>query len=190
MSDGKLSNENDEDLMLLYQQGSEQALEELYRRYRGKIYAYLKKRLSDSHWTDDVFQQVFTKLHQTRHQYDPKYRFDQWVFVMTKTVLLDFWKTTDVKTKRYFAQSIEDLDPANLPAYQPALESAPRVIAEPLLAALSPDQRAAIELKFIDELSYIEMAGKLGKSEESVRQLVSRAFRKLRHHLKAPRGKS
>lgn len=176
--------------MLLYQRGSEHALEELYRRYSGRIYAYLKKRLSDRHWTDDVFQQVFTKLHQTRHQFDPKYRFDQWVFVMTKTVLLDFWKTTDAKTKRYFAQSIEDVNPASLPAHQPAPESAVGIISEPLLAALSPDQRSAIELKFIDELSYFEMAGKLGKSEESVRQLVSRGLSKLRRHLKVPRGDS
>lgn len=190
MSDGKLSNKNDEDLMALYQRGSERAMEELYRRYSGKIYAYLKRRLSDRCWTDDVFQQVFTKLHQTRHQFDPQYRFDQWVFVMTKTVLLDFWKTTDVKTKRYFTQPIEDVNPANLPAYQSTLEGAAGMISEPLLAALSPDQRSAIELKFIDELSYFEMANKLGKSEESVRQLVSRGLNKLRRHLKVLRGDS
>lgn len=189
MSDGKLSRKTDEELMLLYQRGSEPALEELYRRYSGRLYAYLKKRLSDRDWADDVFQQVFTKLHQTRHQYDPKYRFDQWVFVMTKTVLLDFWKTTDAKTKRYFAQSIEEVNPANLPVCQPAHEET-GMISEPLLAALSPDQRSAIELKFIDELSYFEMAGKLGKSEDSVRQLVSRGLSRLRRHLKVPRGDS
>jgi len=189
MCDGKLSEKSDNELMLLYQEGNEQALEELYRRFSGRVYAYLKKRLSDKDWADDVFQQIFTKLHQTRHQYNPAYRFDQWIFVMTKTVLLDFWKTTDVKTKRYFSQSIESIASVDLPVSQPMVEN-PELISEPVLAGLSPDQRSAIELKFIDELSYQEMASKLGRTEESVRQLVSRAIRKVRNQIKVSGGKS
>ncbi|MBK8204951.1 MAG: RNA polymerase sigma factor [Bdellovibrionales bacterium] len=189
MNDGKAIQKTDDELMLLYQEGDERALEELYRRYSGRIYAYLRKRLSDKDWVDDVFQQVFTKLHQTRHQNNPAYRFDQWIFVMTKTVLLDFWKTTDVKTKRYFSQSIDSVASVNMPVSQPMVES-PELIPEPVLAGLSPDQRSAIELKFIDELSYQEMADKLGRTEESVRQLVSRAIRKVRNQIKVSGGKS
>lgn len=189
MGDEKLSEKTDDKLMLLYQEGDEKALEELYRRYSGRVYAYLKKRLADKDWADDVFQQIFTKLHQTRHQYNPAYRFDQWIFVMTKTVLLDFWKTTDVKTKRYFSESIDNVSVSQLPVTHPMVERS-ALISEPALAALSPDQRAAIELKFVDELSYHEIANKLGRSEDSVRQLVSRAVRKLRSQFKVSGGES
>lgn len=189
MNDEKLSEKTDDKLMLHYQEGDEKALEELYRRYSGRVYAYLKKRLSDKDWADDVFQQIFTKLHQTRHQYNPAYRFDQWIFVMTKTVLLDFWKTTDVKTKRYFSESIDNVSISRLPVTQPMVEE-PTLFSEPAMAALSSDQRAAMELKFIDELSYREIANKLGRSEDSVRQLVSRAIRKVRNQFKVSGGKS
>ncbi|MBK9294166.1 MAG: sigma-70 family RNA polymerase sigma factor [Oligoflexia bacterium] len=189
MSDEKLSKETDTKLMLLYQGGDEKALEELYRRYSGRVYAYLKKRLFNKDWADDIFQQIFAKLHQTRHQYNPNYRFDQWIFVMTKTVLLDFWKTTEVKNKRYFSESIDNVVNSESLITQPMVDKH-AVIYEPSMAVLSSDQRAAIELKFIDELSYHEIANKLGRTEESVRQLISRAIRKIRKQIKVLGGKT
>lgn len=167
----------DEELMFKYQQGDERAFTELYQRYSGRIYAYLKKRLNEKNWTDDVFQMVFVKLHKTRNQYDPSYRFDQWIFVMTKTVLLDFWKTTGVKTQRYFSESLDKLGELEQSVSAISKESG---LPEPALAVLSSDQRAAVELKFIDEMSYKEIAEKLNRSEESVRQLMSRALKKMR----------
>lgn len=168
----------DEELMIAYQAGDERAFELLYSRYSERLYSYLKRRLENKDWVDDVFQMVFTKLHRTRHQYDPVHRFDQWVFVMTKTVLLDFWKTTDLKTKRYFATSIDQVPESSLPTVQPAFEVASSLSLSSL-TALSPEQKSAVELKFIDDLSYREIAKKLNRSEENVRQLVSRALKKI-----------
>lgn len=173
------SKSTDEELMLKYQSGDEASFQELYSRYSGRVYTYLKKRLDQRNWVDDVFQMVFVKLHKTRKQYNPAYRFDQWIFVMTKTVLLDFWKTTDVKTKRYFSKSVESLHPDDLAADRTSLgghESLP----EDLISILSPEQRQIVELKFIDELSYNEIADRLNRSEENVRQIMSRAVKKMR----------
>jgi RNA polymerase sigma factor (sigma-70 family) len=185
MSNVKITEKTDQELMLLYQDGNENAFEELYRRYSGKVYSYLQKRLTERNWVDDVFQMVFTKLHQTRHQYNPSYRFDQWIFVMTKTVLLDFWKTTGVKTSRFFSTSIDNVAQSKLPIAEPVTEK-PGFLPELIMATLSSDQRHAVELKFIDELSYQEIAKKLSRSEESVRQLISRGIRKIRKQNKNP----
>ncbi len=173
----------DEELMGLYQNGNEAAFEELYSRYRSRIYGYIKLRLSEKDWVDDVFQLVFTKLHRTRHQFDLNFRFDQWVFVMTKTVLLDFWKTTGVKNKRYFSESLESAPVDQLSTIDP-IPTNPTLLPEAVMASLSQDQRSVVEFKFIDEMSYDEIAKKLGRSQESVRQLVSRALRKLKQHVK------
>lgn len=177
-----MGTETDEELMLKYQEGDEHAFGELYRRYERRIYGYLSKRLDQKSWVDDVFQTVFIKLHKSRHQYDSSYLFSQWIFVMTKTILLDFWKTTGVKTSRYFSSSLEDLSPEQIPTTSPVLETE-NTLPEHALAMLSSDQRMAVEHKFIDELSYNEIAKRLNRSEESVRQLVSRAIRKIRSGL-------
>lgn len=174
---------SDEILMGLYQNGDERALEELYKRYSGRIYGYIQKRLAQDNWVDDVFQLVFTKLHQTRHQYNPDFLFSQWIFVMTKTVLLDFWKTTDRKTKRFFSTPLNESTASLMPTAE-ALSLLPDLAT----TGLSTEQRAVIELKFMDELSYQEIATRLNRTEESVRQLVSRALRKLRGQFKTDRS--
>jgi RNA polymerase sigma-70 factor (ECF subfamily) len=179
MTHDNFSRKTDEELMLLYQQGDVPAFEVLYQRHSGKIFNYLKKRLGDEVWTDDVFQLVFAKLHQTRSQYNPSYRFDQWVFVMTKTVLLDFWKTTGAKTKRYFSESLDHLSSAQQPIAESNYIEAPS-LSEALTAGLSFEQQSAVELKFIDELSYQEISKKLNRSEQNIRQLISRALKKIR----------
>ena len=48
------------------------------------------------------------------------------------------------------------------------------------LKHVSAEQRQAIEMRVIDELSYEEIAAKLNRSETSVRQIVSRGLKKLR----------
>ncbi|MND02121.1 RNA polymerase sigma factor [compost metagenome] len=48
------------------------------------------------------------------------------------------------------------------------------------LSGLPADQRQAIEMRVIDELSYEEIATKLNRTQESVRQMVSRGLKKLR----------
>jgi len=161
--------------MLRYQSGDEGAFAELYRRYNQRVYAYLSRRLNERDWRDDVFQMVFTKLHRTRHQYDPTYRFDQWIFVMTKTVLLDFWKTTGQTTQRYYSAHGE------VPETQSQISESNSEIS---LEGLTSDQKTALKLRFFDDLSYGEIAGRLGRSEPTVRQIVSRALRKLRGSLR------
>lgn len=187
----------DETLMAEYQKGNEDAFEELYRRYSGRVYAYLRRRLDQKEWIEDVFQMVFVKFHRARHQYDPAHRVDQWVFVMTKTVLLDFWKTTAVKTNRFFSKSTDELGEefSGRPGegfpntVSPDLELAPN-LPEGALSSLSSDQRKAVELKYFSELSYAEIASKMNRTEASVRQLVSRGLKMIRGALRPGGGNS
>ncbi len=168
---------SDQELMILYQSGEERAFEELYKRYSGRIYAYLQRRIHERIWVDDLFQMVFIKLHRSRHHYSPDYRFDQWIFVMTKRVLLDFWKTVGVKNQRFFSQSFEE----HLMADGQVVEKDEGALdRNELLKGLSLAQREAIELRYFDDLAYEEIAQKMGRSEESIRQMVSRAIRKIR----------
>jgi RNA polymerase sigma factor (sigma-70 family) len=49
-----------------------------------------------------------------------------------------------------------------------------------LFEHLSAQQRQVVELKVFDELSYKEIAQRLVESESNIRQLFSRAIRKLK----------
>jgi RNA polymerase sigma-70 factor (ECF subfamily) len=51
------------------------------------------------------------------------------------------------------------------------------------LQALPGDQRAAVELRVLDELSYPEVADRLGCAEPAARQRVARGLRRLKERL-------
>lgn len=161
--------------MRAYLGGDDKAFEALYRRHSGKVYGYLRKKLSDRAVVDEVFQSVFLKLHQTRRNYDPAYPFAQWLFVVAKTTLFDHFRKAGRQVKVLDEPFDEELLSQNPPS--PALNSGKELEA---LGALPPEQRQAVEMRVFDERSYEEIAVKLSRSQESVRQMVSRGLKKLR----------
>src|SRR5687768_16813060 len=89
----------DEQLMQAYLSGDYLAYECLYQRHAAKVLGFLKKRLSSLAEAEEVFQEVFIKLHQVRHQYDAKYAFSQWLFVIARTSLLDHFRKSKRQVK-------------------------------------------------------------------------------------------
>ena len=57
---------------------------------------------------------------------------------------------------------------------------------EPALARLTPEQRQAIELRFMEGMSVAETAAAMGRSDEAVKKLQARALANLRRHLAPP----
>lgn len=162
--------QSDEELMHAYQQGNDSAFEILYRRHSAKVYGYLKGRLKDQAFADDVFQATFMKLHQKRSHYDSSFPFTPWLFTVCRSAMVDAIR----KKKRI----IEDL---NAEAVEKATaEAGAEKPVLPDMSALPETQRQAVELRYSQELSFDEIAKRLETSPANVRQLLSRAMKKLK----------
>lgn len=170
-------NAADEELMRRYASGDVSAFEELYRRHSGQVYGYLLKKLIRRQDADELHQAVFLKFHRSRHQYDPKFAVLQWLYVISKTAVVDFYR----KEKRSVPTAEYDLE--NYPESPIQVSQASSHPALGSLVQLSDEQRRIVEWRHLDSLSFEEIAGKLGKSQVSVRQTLSRAMRKLRNAL-------
>ncbi len=166
----KLDELSDEELMALYQQGEELAFNRLYLRYSDRVYGFLRKRLQDPQAANDVFQASFLKFHRSKDQFNSSFMFAPWLFAVVRTVLLDWQK--DQKNTRLSLELNEDQHSA------PILEI-PH-IARADLSPLPQPQRAAIEMRYFDELSFEEIAGRLETTSGNVRQLVSRGLKSLK----------
>ncbi len=168
--------------MRIYLGGDHAAFEVLYRRHSGRVYGYLRKKLSDRGAVDEVFQNTFLKFHQTRRNYDSSFSFAQWLFVIARTTLFDYFR----KQGRQVSVSDEPIDEERLSQDTSASalsELGSEQVTEAMsgaLRALPKEQRQAIELRVLEERSYEEIAAALGRSEVSVRQMVSRGLKKLR----------
>jgi RNA polymerase sigma-70 factor (ECF subfamily) len=117
----------------------------------------------------DLFQTAFLKLHQARHRYDPALPFAPWLFTITQRVLIDHYRKAGAERDAESAFGFPEI---------PALDGAKDRL--PSLGSLNATQREAIELRFGKDLPFEEIAKKLGTSKVNVRQIVSRAVRKLR----------
>lgn len=177
----------EEELMRRYREGDSAAFDMLYQRHSGKVYAYLRKKLSSQEEAEEVFQATFMKFHRSRQIYDPKYPVLQWLFVIVKSSLTDHYRKLGRQVP-ITDQAIENYSDISSQNERDEALSEERVAT--ILQGLPPDQREIVERRVIKEDSYEEIAMSLKRSEAGVRQIVSRALRKLKNHLSASERRS
>ncbi|HVK60441.1 MAG TPA: RNA polymerase sigma factor [Bdellovibrionales bacterium] len=165
-------NQTDEELMALYQDGSEEAFKALYSRHSGKILGYLESRVRSHEKAMDLFQEVFVKIHRSKHLYNRLLPVLPWIFSVTHSVLVDGKRRTDRK-KEVFNFDFDQLSAAEI------TESKLASVA-PMLAQLPANQSAALELRYLDEKTFEEIADTLKTSPLNVRQIISRGVKNLK----------
>ena len=170
--------ETDQALMAAYITGDESAFQVIYGRYSGQLYSYLQKKLKNREEVDEVFQKAFMKFHSTRHNYNSKYPLLQWLYVVSKTTLIDHYRSQGRQIKT------EDLSFEVLNSLAVSQDQGTLALMDNsdvgFLSSLTNEQRKAIEMRVLDEASYEEIARALNKSQASVRQMISRAFKNVR----------
>lgn len=164
---------SDEELMQAYQNGESSAFAFLYERHKARILGFLLGKLRNRFEAEEVFQGTFMKLHSSRRHYDPAFRFSPWLFTVCQSVLKDY-----LRKKKSIAEDSND----ELVSQAPAKESSTTKEALPF-SSLEERQRLVLEMRYEEDLDFDEIAEKLHTSSANVRQLVSRALKKLRKDL-------
>lgn len=165
----------DEALMLAYQKGEEQAFKVLYRRHSSKIYGFIRKKISDSGAVEDVFQAAFLKLHRSRGQYNPTFLFLPWMFTICRTSIIDSLRKQGRTKETLRSERIKELNESKF-CTQEKIEQGHL----PNWEVIPQGQRQALELRYTDDLTFAEIAKRLETTPGNVRQLISRAIRRLR----------
>ena len=70
------------DLLVGHRNGNSEAFGELVSRYRAPIYSYLVRSGIRESQRDDVFQEVFVKIHSSCARYDESLPLTPWVFTI------------------------------------------------------------------------------------------------------------
>lgn len=169
----KLYDLTDEQLMKLYQNGDEEAFKALYVCHSPKVYGFLKSRIQSKEKVSEVFQEVFIKIHKSKHLYNDSLPVLPWIFTITKTVMIDeLRRDKNLKTTNDY-----DLDKVPAP-----VESVPAGVDQALemLGQLPEQQKAAVELRYVSDNTFEQIAASLKVSPANARQIVSRGIKRLR----------
>jgi RNA polymerase sigma-70 factor (ECF subfamily) len=164
--------------------GDIEAYRLLVARHRERMGRFALQMLGNREDAEEALQDAFVRAYRSLGQCAAPERFDAWLF----RILANRCRTKGARRQRYEAMFVGDeLTVATAPdpaSEHSTLERAAR--GEALAQALShldSDSREAFLLKYVEELSYHEMAGLIGARVSALKMRVKRACERLRRLL-------
>ncbi|MFI5054814.1 MAG: RNA polymerase sigma factor [Actinomycetota bacterium] len=156
---------------------------ELYRRHAEDLLRYFARRTLDPEAAAELTAETFAEAFASRRNYrDTGVNGVAWVYGIARHQLSRFYRTgtIEAKARGSLGMNVRDLPAEDYERIEELVDLAP--IKEALveaLATLGAEQRDALQLRVIDELSYPDVASRLGCAEAAARQRVSRGLRKI-----------
>ncbi|WP_419916786.1 RNA polymerase sigma factor [Candidatus Poriferisodalis sp.] len=175
----------DRDLVLAYQAGDDEAFAELVREYRPQLLGHARRKLGCPEAAEDAVQEALVRALRAMPRFNGNYLVGPWLHRILSNVCSDEGnrkRREGEKTER-FASNDRALNPPSSIEDELGLDIDDSELAD-AVDNLSEQYREALMLRFVEELSYEEVAAKAGVSEENARARVSRARNAVRAALK------
>jgi len=176
---------DDAQLVAAHKAGDSEAFDELVSEHRAPLLAQARRKLFSDEAAEDALQETLIRAYRALPRFNGEYKLGPWLHRIMSNVCIDeinrrrrdgerFEKAAAQPSARTSSPGVEeelglDIDDTNLTT---ALDDLPE------------SYREALELRFIDELEYKEVASTVGVSEENARARVSRAKTSMRNALK------
>ncbi len=175
----------DQELVLRVRRGDRQAYGDLVRRYQGSVYNLCYRLLGERGAAEDLAQEAFLRGYRRLDTFDAGRPFGPWI----RRVAVNLCLTHRKKRAPAPASLNPEMDCAAEGARPPEArleeaEEARRVRAA--LRQLTPVQRAVIELRHFQDMTYEEIAAALGLPLNTVKSHLRRARRALARLLAPP----
>jgi len=152
----------------------------LLEEIRPVAFAIAYRMLGTVSDTEDLVQEALLRLHRALASGE---RIDSpraFVATVTTRLAIDHLRSARVQRERYVGEWLPEpivTDGQGDPARQTEMADSLSMAMLVLLESLSPEQRAVLLLRDVFDYGYTEIARIVGKSEDNVRQLATRARR-------------
>ncbi len=178
----------DEQLMLSYQGGDAGAFQTLYARHKGRLYRFMLRSVKNAGETDELFQDVWMRVIESRARYAPSAKFGTWLYTIAHNRMMDHFRRNSLRA----VDAPEDVQAAAEAIPLRAGEQ-PEALAETredlrrlaaAIAALPHAQREVFLLHEESGLSVPEIADATADNAEAVTTRLRYALQKLREALR------
>ena len=167
-----------EELILRVAAGEQQALEELYRRTRGAVYAVALSLLRNAHDAQDVAQDAFVRVWEGAAQYRPQGSPMAWLLTVARNL-------ARMKLRQGARQAeLSDEEWEAIPADSPAVTPEDRELLQGALASLEDQERQVVLLHAVTGLKHREIAQLMEMPLATVLSKYHRALKKLKTKMK------
>jgi len=186
--DVPLSSLSDEELMLLFGNGRQEAFEELVRRHHKPVYGYIYRMVQNRHIAEELTQDVFLGLVQNAQRYTPTAKFTHYLYSIASRLVYRNQRKRRPLLFSLFRGRSEDEDgdefvdtlPDGRASIREKLERDEIVSAiTEALAKIPPVYREPYILHRFQDLSYEEIVEILGCPLGTVKSRIFRAEKML-----------
>jgi RNA polymerase sigma-70 factor (ECF subfamily) len=146
------------------------ALLELYDAALPEVYGYLLSRCGEPPVAEDLTAETFLAAVEALRRQPPPELTTAWLIGVARHKLVDHWRRLDRERRRLrvLAGGPDEVE-------DPWDERLDAMLAREVLATLSPYQRAALVLRYLDGLPVAQVAEHLGRTLHATEALLVRA---------------
>jgi RNA polymerase sigma-70 factor (ECF subfamily) len=182
MPRSNLQETDDRELVALAAKGDREAFGRLYERYSPKVFRHVFYLTNDSHTAEDLTAQTFLNALEAIHRYE-----DRGVSLLAWLLRIAYNLTINhKKVKKNGTRPLPETIEVEGIEFSPEASCEAKSDGERVwrvVKRLRGDQRQVIVMRFVDGLSYPDIAQILGKSIGAVRVIQYRALCSLRRRL-------
>lgn len=168
-------------LVISLRQGSNEAFTTLYKCYWRQVYNFSRLYLTNKDVAEEVVQEVFVKVWESRDFIREEENFKGLLFIITRNLIFnqfrkslneDFYKMTVLAAMEESYNMEEEIDAHNLSEY-----------VDQLIEELPPRRREIFNMSRKQHKSYREIAQELNISEKTVENQIGEALKYLKQNI-------
>ncbi|WP_195596777.1 RNA polymerase sigma-70 factor [Bacteroides cellulosilyticus] len=162
--------------------GDEDAFCELYATYKNRLIYFAMRFLKSREYAEDVFQDAFTVVWQSRRFINPDVSFSSYLYTIMRNRILNQLRNAANEEKLKESILSQALDYTEDTKREVMLNDLKSLISH-ALQQLTPRQREIFEMSREAQLSHKEIADKLGISVNTVQEHISISLKLIRTYL-------
>ena len=173
---------SDAELAVAFRNGDDGAFTILYDRYKRALFVFGSRMLGDGDAACDLVQEVFLRVFRNRTRIERPERIRAWLFTVARNQCISTMRKerrgTPLENAPEEAMAVGP-EPSGIEDEQDAR------LVRTALAAVKDEYREVLVLREYQGLSYAEIAGITGTTEEAVRSRLFKARRAIHDAMKA-----
>lgn len=150
------------------------ALAQIYDAYARDIYRYIYSKVGISLDTEDLTAQTFMAVLESLPRYRHRGKFSAWIFQIARNKVMDHFR----RSKRDPLETPPDIAYSDR-TLEHIIKGQEYERLSTLLQTLSDEQRELIRLRYVVQLSFVEIAELMGRKEDTVRKSLTRLLERL-----------
>lgn len=160
---------SDEELARKAGTGSSPCLDELWRRYRRRLFLFIRRKVGTDQDAEDILQDTFVKAMRYLDRFDETYRFSSWIFTICNQLIISHYR------RRKECELPQDLSfDSDGPAENAESDSLKECLWREA-SRLPQRQFDVIWLRYVENMTVAEVARCLSISGINARVLLHRA---------------